>query len=279
MRKKESWKNSEQTMQNLYIIKLGGSVITEKEGNRFEAKEKALARIASEIKQAMEEKKFSLIAVHGAGPFGHTNVMEYGINNGVHTEKQKEGYEKTVKDCNFLNSRVVAALGKARIDAVAFDPNKIVIQDNKKIAEFETRQVGNALALGKVPVLFGQMVPDKSLNASVVSGDTIIAFLAKEFKPKKIFLGTDVAGIFTADPKKDSKAKRIPLIDKSNFEKIIEKVKGSSAIDVTGGMKGKLEKLGKMLQGTTAVIFDAGKEGNVYKALTGKKVEGTEVRL
>jgi isopentenyl phosphate kinase len=119
------------------------------------------------------------------------------------------------------------------------------------------------------------MVPDEKLNASVVSGDTIIAVLAKEFKAKKVLLGTDVAGIFTADPKKEKGAKRIPLIDRKNFDSVIEKVSGSKAIDVTGGMRGKLEKL----KGLNALVFDATKAGNVFKALAGKKVDGTEIRL
>ena len=123
------------------------------------------------------------------------------------------------------------------------------------------------------------MVPDESLNASVVSGDAIIGFLAKKFEAKKVFLGTDVAGIFEEDPKKNPKAERIQLIDKSNFEEVLERVGGSKAVDVTGGMKGKLEKLRQMLQGTTALVFDATIKGNVFNALVGEKVEGTEVRL
>ena len=42
-------------MTNLYIIKLGGSVITAKRENKFEAKDEVLARISSEIKKAMAE--------------------------------------------------------------------------------------------------------------------------------------------------------------------------------------------------------------------------------
>jgi len=155
------------------------------------------------------KKKRSLILVHGAGPFGHTNVKEYGINNGVYSERQKEGLEKTIKDCNFLDSVVTGKMFSAGLPAIGFDANKIVVQENKKIIEFDTSGVKNALKQGKVPVLFGQMVPDKKLNASVISGDAIIAFLAKKLKAKKIFLGTDVSGVFTADPKKDKKAKRI----------------------------------------------------------------------
>ncbi len=266
-------------MHDLYIIKLGGSAITEKEGNRFEAKKAVLERIASEIKKAKDEKGFSLIVVHGAGAFGHTNVVEYGINNGVYTDKQEEGLAKTIKDCNFLNSVVVEALKGAGLDAIPFDPNKIVKQDNKKIVEFETAEIENTLAEGNIPVLFGQMVPDKSFNASVVSGDAIICFLAKKLGAKKVFLGTDVAGIYTKDPKKDKSAKRIPLIDKSNFEEVIAQTEEAKTVDVTGGMKGKLEKLREMLKGTTTLIFDANKEGSFYKALAGKEVEGTEIRL
>ncbi len=81
------------------------------------------------------------------------------------------------------------------------------------------------------------------------------------------------------NPKKDKNAKRIPLIDKSNFEEVITQTEQAGTVDVTGGMKGKLEKLKEMLQGTTALIFDANKEENFYKALTGKEVEGTEVKL
>lgn len=266
-------------MPDLYIIKLGGSVITEKESNQFEAKRKAIARIASEVKKALSEKKFSLIVVHGAGPFGHTNVTDYGIDKGVYSEKQMEGYEKTVKDCNFLDSVVVEELRKAGIGAIGFDPNKIVKQDNKKIIEFGTEEIEKALKEGKVPVLFGQMVPDKKLNYSVMSGDAAIGFLAKKFKAKKIFLGTDVAGVFEQDPKKNPNAKRIEVINRENFDKVLEMVGEAGTVDVTKGMKGKLEKLRETVKGTTALVFDANREEAFYKALVGEKVQGTEVRL
>jgi len=266
-------------MQDLYIIKLGGSVITEKEGNRFEVRKAVLERIASEVKKALDEKGFSLVIVHGVGPFGHTNVVEYDIDSGVHTERQKEGLAKTVKDCNFLDSVVVEALRKADVNAVAFDPNGFVKLDSKKVVEFPTEGIEKALSKGEVPVLFGQMVPDKSLNASVMSGDTVIGFLAKKLGAKKVFLGTDVAGIFTADPKKNPSAERIPLIDESNFEEVVKQTSEAGTVDVTGGMKGKLEKLREMLKGTSALIFDANREGSFYRALVGGKVEGTEIRL
>ncbi len=266
-------------MPDLYIMKLGGSVITAKEENKFEAKEKLLEQIGSEIKKALKKKKFFLVLVHGAGPFGHTNVSEYGIDNGVFTERQKKGLEKTIKDCNFLDSIAVKKMREAGLSAIGFDANKLVVQEEKKIIKFDCKAIQKALKEGKIPVLYGQMVPDKKLNASVVSGDAIIAFLAKKLNAKKIFLGTDVAGVFTADPKKDKKAKKIELINKKNFDKIIEKAGESTATDVTQGMKGKLMKIRQMPAGIETIVFDAAKQENVYKALVGEKIEGTEIRL
>ena len=266
-------------MDNLYIIKLGGSVITEKEGNKFEAKKEVIARIASEVKNAMGEAAFRLIVVHGVGPFGHTNVVEYDIDNGVHSERQKEGLAKTIRDCSFLDSVVVEAFRNVGINAVAFDPNGFVTQDKKKVVDFPTDGIEKAVSKGEVPMLFGQMVQDKTLKASVISGDTIVGFLGKTLKAGKIFLGTDVAGIFTADPKKDANAERIPVIDKENFDEVVEKVAGSANVDVTGGMKGKLEELRAMVSGSEALIFDANKEGSFYNALVGENVEGTKVVL
>jgi isopentenyl phosphate kinase len=50
------------------------------------------------------------------------------------------------------------------------------------------------------------MVKDKEWKWSVMSGDTVIAQTCKLMKPKKVLMGTDVDGIFTADPKIDKNA-------------------------------------------------------------------------
>ncbi len=261
---------------DLFILKIGGSSITFKDENKLKAKEDVIGRIAGEIKKAREED-FRLILVHGAGPFGHTNVKEYDIDNGVFTERQKEGLAKTIKDCNFLNTLVVRILNQAGLEAVGMDPNGLIVQEQKKIVEFNMEGVERAIAEGKIPVLYGQMVPDKKLNASVVSGDAIIAFLAKKFNPDGVLLGTDVDGIFTDEPKANPKAELIKRIDNDNFDGILEKVGEARTTDVTGGMRGKLLKLRENLKDTKVVIFNITKEGNVYNLLNGGKGIGTEI--
>jgi len=75
-------------MTQLYILKLGGSVITDKKGNKLAVKKAKLKKTASVISKVIKKKKFKLIIVHGAGPFGHKIVTDYKIENGVKTQKQ-----------------------------------------------------------------------------------------------------------------------------------------------------------------------------------------------
>jgi isopentenyl phosphate kinase len=59
----------------------------------------------------------------------------------------------------------------------------------------------------------------------------------------------------------------------------LEKAGRSKAVDVTGGMKGKLEKLAQQLNGVPAEIFNLFIPGNLEKALEGKEIKCTKVRL
>jgi isopentenyl phosphate kinase len=258
-------------------MKVGGSVCTAKSENKFEVRTEIIERIVNDIKAARELKKFSLILVHGAGPFGHTNVVNYGINNGIHTEQHVKGFIKTHLDMAALNSHFLLAFEKAGVPAITIDPTACIIQKNKKIFVFDTRMIELLFAMNPniVPIMHGDMVLDTKLKGSVISGDAIIPYLAKKLGAKKVLLGSDVAGIFTADPKKDANAKHIGLIDKKNFKKILKSVGESSSIDVTRGMKGKLENL----KGLNAFIFDMNEIDSTRKALVSERVQGTKIKL
>ena len=58
-------------MSDLMILKLGGSVITDKSTSYATADEKNIELIANEILKCKKDFNFKLIIVHGAGSFGH----------------------------------------------------------------------------------------------------------------------------------------------------------------------------------------------------------------
>ena len=226
----------------------------------------------------MEKKEFQLIFVHGAGPFGHKRVTDYGIDNGLKSEKDFENYKKVQDSMKKLNGIIVRAFAHEGVELSLIVSHEVIEQSSKKITKFNTQILGQFLGEGKIPVMYGDMIPDSKLKGSVVSGDAIIARLAREFNAETVFLGTDVDGIYSADPKKDANAKRFDRIDESNWSEVEKALDEASTVDVTGGMKGKIEKMHEQFKGGKVVVFNANNEGSVFKALAGEKV-GTELRF
>jgi len=264
----------------LIILKLGGSSITKKADNKFEVDYDILNRSAQEIKNALDQNPgLKIILVCGVGPFGHTNVTNYNLNGKIETLKQEEGVEKTKKDCAYVGNETVKALKGVGIRAKLILGTDICIQNARKVVSFDLNEYKKCLEEKIIPVTTGTMVPDQSFKWSVMSGDQVIAQIAKKFSPEKVLMGTDVDGIFTADPKIDAGAKLIELITKENIQDVLTKCGESKSVDVTGGMKGKLEKLASTLNGIPAEIFSLFVEGNLENALLGKEIKSTKIKL
>jgi isopentenyl phosphate kinase len=265
---------------SLVILKLGGSSITNKADNKFEMDYKILNQSALEIKNALgQNPDLKIVLVCGVGPFGHTNVVNYNLKGKIETNEQEEGVEKTKTDCEFVGSETQKALEKVGIKAKLILGTDICIQKERKVISFNLDEHKKCLEEGIIPITTGTMVPDEEFIWSVMSGDQVIAQAAKELSPEKVLMGTDVDGIYTADPKINSEAKLIENISKENLEEVLAQCGESNSVDVTGGMKGKLEKLASTLNGVPAEIFSLFKEENLEKALLEKEVTNTKINL
>ena len=244
-------------MKQLYIIKLGGSVITNKSQNKFEIFEDKIHQISSEIKKAKSQKQFSLIIIHGVGPFGHELVKQYNINNGVSSPLQFEGFQKTHESVCNLNKNITQLLSKQLPDIFPIMPLDIFTTDNKKINSANLDQIITALNNNKIPILFGDMVVDNSLTAAPLSGDTIACYLAKHLNAKFLFFGTDVDGVLGNNNNNNNKI--IPELTKNNISKHLNQIQGSKHVDVTGGMKKKIDDITDYSAKYTTYIFNLNK--------------------
>lgn len=264
---------------DLYITKLGGSAITDKEGGRVAARDKTIARVAREIRGARREKEFRLVVVHGAGPFGHNFVEEYGIGRGVKTRREVEGFVRTHNSMEDLNKRVSDIFRENGLLGFPVQPSACIVQRNREIAEFNTGIIKKLIGMDGfvVPILYGDVVVDEKLGASVISGDVIAPYLARSLHADSVFFGTDVDGVYSGNPKEEPGARIIKKIDKTNFEGVMRGVGGSAVRDVTSGMRGKLESVEKYLSGTRAVVFNLNTEGSLCRLLKGETGIGTEI--
>ena len=261
------------------ILKIGGSVITEKEKERPAVNKDNLQKIAKQIGAFyLKNKKTPFIIIHGAGSYGHQIVHKTDIHNGIKTEAQLIDFAQTQRLQNELNLIVTEILIENQIPAMPVQASAMAVMKNKKLIHMDADVIEGLVNIGMVPVLYGVPAFDETQKCSILSGDEIAPYLAKKLKFNKIIHATNVNGIFTSNPFEDEKAKLIKRINKSNYEKIKKGISGSNTIDVTGGMLKKITELMKIADcGIKSQIISALIEDNITKVLEGNETIGTIV--
>lgn len=247
------------------IIKLGGSIITNKEG-KFRFRKEAADRLAQEIKEALEkEKGKKLIIIHGGGSFGHAAAKEFGIEDAL-------GAAKVKKAMHELNLFVLEALISAGLPAITFQPSMVFEAERGKIKKANLNYIKAALNANCVPVLYGDAFINKH-GFSIVSGDEMAYFLGKALKAQNVFFAANVDGVF------DEKRKVIKEINWKNYKKTLNFIKDNEK-DVTGGMRKKVEAMLKISRlGINVAIVNGSRKNELKKALSGEKVRGTRFSL
>lgn len=263
-------------LHGLTVIKLGGSVLTDK-SKPYSLMEERINRIGRELWEVFER----MIIVHGVGSFGHPPVKKYHLYRGYESEEDLINLAHTQSLVFILRTKLADALRSQGIPAMIFLPSSFIVADNGKIKRFYTEPIEKFLNLGMVPLIGGDMVYDESMGFSVCSGDTIALHLAATLNARRLIFVSDVDGIYTEDPKMNVNAQPIREMDLEDVQNIA-KVSGSLGIDVTSGMKGKIEELKSYvhLLGDTEIVFLSMLQyGNLKKYALGKDVKFTRVKI
>lgn len=228
-------------MKKTYILKIGGSVLTIKSASQAKLRHILASQIGKIIGHAYDPKKIRLILIHGVGSFGHLHAHTHGLTQG--TKDAPEKLTRAIEN-NTLNQSLSARLAKIFQDAdlpvASINTASVAINHNGKLKVLSIDAIENALRIGAIPMLHGDMIFDSSWGMSICSGDTLIPFLAKKFDVEKIFFASDVDGIFSRDPHtfKDAvQIKSTTLTDLLSGKSIA--LTGSHHVDVTDGFRGK----------------------------------------
>jgi isopentenyl phosphate kinase len=236
----------------LTFVKLGGSVITDKTGQ--EAPDlPAIRRLAAEVRAALDqarafESEYRLIVGHGSGSFGHTYARRYGIHQGIAPGGDWMGYALTAAAALRLNRIVVDELLAADVPALALQPSATLVSRSGALAEWQTGAVERALDHGLVPVIHGDVAFDTAQGSAIVSTEQLLERLARTdaLRPDRIVLVGE-AGVYSADPRADPRAERIARIDATNIAVVLRGTGGSHGVDVTGGMRSKVELIWRLV--------------------------------
>ena len=248
-------------MGRIVILKIGGSVITEKD--------KPLTSRSEGIQSAAEgiaEFGEPLVLVHGAGSFGHFLARKHGLSR--HPSLASPAAVSEIRGSVMeLNSMVIGALRAKGIQVYWLQP--FALYNTEGIHERWKAILTKLIRQGISPISFGDVIPT-SEGFRIISGDEIVRDLAELLQPARVVFATDVDGIY-----RSYRHDKHPIEELSMEEAkllAVDPVK----IDVTGGMKGKLKEAIKIAGMGINVHFTNGlKEEHLIKALKGKDHKGT----
>ncbi len=261
----------------LWFLKLGGSLITEK-SKPFTPRLEVLTRLAQEIHLVRKENpQLRLLIGHGSGSFGHTVAQKYATRQGVHTTQEWQGFAEVGHSAANLHYLVMQAFHRAGLPAISFPPSACVIAEQGRVADWPLEPVRSALVRGLVPVVFGDVAFDRALGGTVLSTEDLFIYLNHHLQPQNILFAGRESGVWVDYPKCTRLIEEIRLEDASWRQ---NGVSSSAAMDVTGGMLGKVEaclQLVRQNPGLRVRIFSAEEPAALLQAFSGVAL-GTLVR-
>ena len=218
------------------VLKLGGSVVTEKDEPETVAEDR-LADLAAAIADAVDSTAGNvddLVVVHGGGSFGHPHAAEHGVSSTEGT-RDAAALRDIASAMERLNDAVVVALADAGVPAVPVHPFSAGFRDDDGYLFMPTGQLDAMLDEGFVPVLHGDILAHAGAGATILSGDELVTHLARGLDAERVGLCSTVPGVL------DENDGVIPEI--SAYEDAAAVLGGSDATDVTGGMAAKVRAL------------------------------------
>ena len=242
----------------MILIKLGGSIITNKE-KPLSARKKTIEKIVHELKKIDEP----IIIVHGGGSFGHYWSVKYDM----HTKPSNyntHGVSVVKNSMIELNKIILNSFLKNKLNPYCLPPTDFIF-GNKPIVK-KIKEIKKIAKAHFVPVTFGDALWFGKSKSYILSGDKIMTILAKILKPRLCIFVLNVDGLYS-----DLKTKKL-IHELKSQKPLISK----SSKDVTGGMKRKVDEATKISKNGINVFFVNGnKPERVVDAVKRKKFHGT----
>lgn len=256
-------------MAQLALVKLGGSVLTDKAQYRTPRLD-VIARLAYELASASDQ----LVLVHGAGSYGHVLASEHGMAEG---RAPLRAVARVHADVRELSGLVLAALQDAGVPALSLSTYDLARLLAGELLHFATEPVHETLARGLAPVMAGDVVMDAARGFGILSGDVLMVELARAFRPARAIFVTDVDGIHDRDPMM-SGARLLTRIGARDDAGVPLGEGVARVPDITGSMAGKLRRAREVaMAGVPVHVVNGLAHGRLADALAGKETVGTIV--
>lgn len=256
---------------DLILIKLGGSVITDK-SKPYTARISVIKQLAKEIHLFHQDSPETRIIVgHGGGSFPHVSAAKYQTQKGFIGPDSVRGLAIVQNDAARLNRIITQSLLDAGESAMSMQPSSFCIAKSDCISKSFLKPIKKMLENNMIPVPYGDVAIDVVKGCCILSTEEILNHLAKKFNGKKVI---EVG----KTPVLDMNKQPVAEITENNFESIKPALTGSDGVaDVTGGMLLKVQMaLECARKGIETYIIDGTKKDNLLRALKGEN-PGTRI--
>jgi isopentenyl phosphate kinase len=265
----------------LYFLKLGGSLITDKDSPHT-ARPDVIDRLAVEIRSALNARPdLRLVIGHGSGSFGHVPARKYNTRLGISTPADWRGFHEVWQEARALNQIVLEALQSAGLPCIAFPPSAAVIAADARVERWDIAPLQSALSAGMIPLINGDTVFDTHRGGTILSTEDLFLHLTPLLRPQRILLAGIEDGVWEDYPKCEHLAE---VITPAGYVGYRQNIGGSASVDVTGGMREKVELMLHLVQDNPdlrALIFSGLYPGRLQAALSGEQpgtlIQGTNV--
>lgn len=260
--------------QRVVLVKLGGSLITEK-GSEARARPEVIEGLARQLAEARGEIDGCLAVGHGAGSFGHPPAARHGLGQGVETDDARRGLSLTQRRAAALHEIVTAHLRAAGLPTFSIVPSSAAVASAGELYEFALEPVALALREELVPVLYGDVVLDRRRGVAIASTESVFVEVARRLDRygwtvgRVLWLG-DTEGVY------DEEGQVIPEI-RPGAGVEVPSVGGSATTDVTGGMAHRVEAAVRLARRGIPSWIGTASRGRLRRVLAGEAVTGTRV--
>jgi isopentenyl phosphate kinase len=261
----------------IVLLKLGGSLITDKTRPGV-ARRAVIRRLAREIAAAAAGRGAPRLLIgHGSGSFGHAAAAEGGLLHGADARRRLDAIARTQRRASDLHRIVVAALADAGALPFSLAPSSFLLATNGRFGDAFVAPVFEALDRGLLPVIYGDVILDRTLGAVIVSTEELFVLFAREAARRRVTIARAV-WLGETEGILDAGGRPIDRLSAAGALRAARTVTGASGIDVTGGVALRLRTAGALARaGVSSSIADGRRPGTMAASIAGRARHATLV--
>jgi len=255
------------------FLKLGGSLITDKDQPETALIEQINSLLTQIAEWRLDNPSDWLLLGHGSGSYGHHAAAQYGTRQGIQNLEDALGFQRVWYSARKLNQIIIEQAQALDLPLMSFPPSACFTAHNHEIEGWNLQPLIQSFHLGFTPIVYGDVVSDLTLGATILSTENLFVHLAHSLRPDRILLAGRVEGVYADFPANEHLLPHLPAHSDAS-----EYLQGSASQDVTGGMITKVQSMQALcreMPGLSVQIFSAVSPGALRLVLDGAAIGTT----